>query len=357
MIRVTSVAARRGTNVAEDRPFQRTPSPQTAGWFLDLHEARTLDLDPPYQRRSVWNLEFRRFFVDSVIRNYPTQSIFLDVNVNPDADARQRTTYRVLDGKQRLTSLISFTEGEFATPESLADVGLDEKYYDELPRDVRTRVLSYLFTVESVTNVTAAELNQAFDRLNRNVSRLNKQELRHAQYGGEFITKMENLASDAFWEEIGLVTPARRRRMLDVEYISEFYVVAARGIQDGKDYLDSLYAEFDTEIEDERASDRRFRAAKTFLEKINGELPLAGTRYKNVADFYSLWAAVLRLIEADDVPAYEDIAARLAEFQTEVDADQTAQSRRYVLAARQGSNKSSNRELRASTLVDVMLGR
>lgn len=347
----------KGAIVAEDRPFQRTPSPQTAGWFLDLHEARTLDLDPPYQRRSVWNLEFRRFFIDSVVRNYPTQSIFLDVNVNPDAEARQRTTYRVLDGKQRLTSLIGFTEGEFATPESLADLGLEEKYYDELSREIRTRILSYLFTVESVTNVTSAELNQAFDRLNRNVSRLNKQELRHAQYGGAFITKMENLASDVFWEEIGLVTPARRRRMLDVEYVSEFYVVAARGIQDGKDYLDSLYAEFDTEIEDERVSDRRFRAAKTFLEALNDELPLAGTRYKNVADFYSLWAAVIRLIQSEEAPAPADGAERLAKFLIEVDAGRSARSRRYVLAARQGSNKSSNRELRALTLVDVMLGR
>lgn len=169
-----------------------------------------------------------------MIRNYPTQSIFLDVNVDPDADPRQRTTYRVLDGKQRLTSLIDFTKGEFPTPESLNDLGLDEKYYDELPRPIRTRILSYIFTVESVTNVSSAELNQAFDRLNRNVARLNKQELRHAQYGGAFITKMEGLAGDPFWEESGLVTPARRRRMLDVEYVSEFYVVAALGIQDWK---------------------------------------------------------------------------------------------------------------------------
>jgi len=343
--------------VAEDRPFQRTPSPQTAGWFLDLFEARTLDLDPPYQRRSVWNLDYRRFFIDSVIRNYPTQSIFLDVNVDPDADARQRTSYRVLDGKQRLTSLIGFTQNEFPTSESLADLGIAEKYYDELSREIRTRILSYLFTVESVTNVTSAELNQAFDRLNRNVSRLNKQELRHAQYGGAFISKMENLASDLFWEEIGLVTPARRRRMLDVEYVSEFYVVASRGIQDGKDYLDLLYAEFDTEIENERASDRRFRSARRFLEAVNTEFPLYGSRYKNVADFYSLWAAVVRLIETDDLPEPQAAADQLARFQIEVEAGKTARSSRYVLAARQGSNKASNRELRAATLVDVMLDR
>lgn len=338
--------------MAEDRPFQRTPSPQTASWFLDINSAGQLDLDPPYQRRSVWNWEYRQFFIDSVIRNYPTQSIFLDVTIDPD----EPTRYKVLDGKQRLTSLILFTRDEFATPESLSDLGLEDTYYSDLPRDIRTRILGYIFTVESVTNVTAAELNQAFDRLNRNVSRLNKQELRHAQYGGTFITKMERLSDDPFWEEVGLVTPARRRRMLDVEYVSELYVLAVAGIQDGKDYLDQMYSDFDEEITDERRSDRRFRQARAFIEGVNSVLPLAPTRFSNVADFYSLWAAVLGLLGGDFADDTGAAAQRLEAFAGEIEEATSDRARRYVLAARQGSNKAANRELRAKTLLDVLKG-
>ncbi len=341
--------------MTEDRPFQRTPSPQTAGWFLDLHEARRLDLNPPYQRRSVWNLPYRQFFVDSVIRNYPTQSIFLDVTVDPDAV--KRTSYKVLDGKQRLSSLIQFTEGEFPTPDSLADIGLDNTYYEDLHVDVRRRILSYLFTVESVTNVSAADLNQAFDRLNRNVARLNKQELRHAQFGGAFIAKMEELAGDVFWEEIGLVTPARRRRMLDVEYISELYIVTARGIEDGKDYLDEVYAEMDVEIDNEREIDGRFRRTRRYVEELNSILPLASTRFRNVADFYSLWAAIGRLLAGSILPEAQISALRLEGFLDEIQVGKRERAQRYVLAARQGSNKASNRELRATTLADVIQGR
>lgn len=336
--------------MAEDRPFQRTPSPQTASWFLDINAAGQLDLDPPYQRRSVWNWEYRQFFIDSVIRNYPTQSIFLDVTIDPDAPTR----YRVLDGKQRLTSLILFTKDEFVTPDSLADLGLEDNYYSDLPKEIRARILGYIFTVESVTNVTSAELNQAFDRLNRNVSRLNKQELRHAQYGGTFITKMERLADDLFWEEIGLVTPARRRRMLDVEYVSELYVLAALGIQDGKDYLDQIYSDLDEEIRDERKADSRFRRTRTFIEAVNAHLPLGPTRFSNVADFYSLWAAVLGLLGTDFARDPGSAAERLEAFADEVEAGETDRARRYVLAARQGSNKSANRQLRADTLLEVL---
>lgn len=339
--------------MSEDRPFQRTPGPQTASWFLDLHSSRQLDLEPPYQRRSVWNLEYRQFFIDSVIRNYPTQSIFLDVTIDPDGP----TKYRVLDGKQRLTSLIRFTQNEFSTPESLADLGLSDTYYADLPREIRARILGYLFTVESVTNVTSAELNQAFDRLNRNVARLNKQELRHAQYGGVFITKMERLADDVFWEVIGLVTPARRRRMLDVEYVSELYILATLGVQDGKEYLDRIYAEFDDEIPQEREADALFRRVRKFVTEIDLHLPLAQTRFSNVADFYSLWAALTTLLGEATAPAPEEAGDRLATFALELEVQDSSRARSYVLAARQGSNKAANREARAATLRDVLAGR
>jgi hypothetical protein len=154
--------------------FTRSPSPQLAGWFLDLHSAGRLDLDPPYQRRSIWNLAYKQFFIDSVIRNYPTASIFLETVIKPG----QATVYRVIDGKQRLTSLFEFTEDAYPTSDTLDDIGLGDKYFSDLPDDVQVAIHSYKLTVENIQGAGPAELNEAFDRLNRNVARLNKQELR-----------------------------------------------------------------------------------------------------------------------------------------------------------------------------------
>jgi Protein of unknown function DUF262 len=330
--------------------FDRTPNTQQAGWFVDLESAGLLDLDPPYQRRSIWNLEFRQFFMDSVIRNYPTQAMFVEVVVDPD----HPTIYRVIDGKQRLTSLMMFLRDEFPTPESLSDVQLGDVYYSDLRGDVKRRILSYKFTVENIQEARPAELNEVFDRLNRNVARLNRQELRHAKYGGEFLTKMEALADDAFWDEVGLVTPARRRRMLDVEYVSEFYVVALSGIQDGKDYLDETYSAYDNEIPNERSTDRLFRAVRGTIEAIHGVLPLDDTRFSNVADFYSLWAAITERLRARTPVDPGAAAEALRLFQDEVNAQSTDRSKSYLLAARQGSNKKSNRELRATALDQVL---
>lgn len=332
--------------------FQRTPSPQRVSWFLDLNATGQLDLDPPYQRRSVWSLEYRKFFIDSVIRNYPTQSIFLEVDEDPD----RPTYYRVLDGKQRLTSIIMFCRNEFAAPDSLSDLGIGDSYYEDFPKELKGRVLGYLLTAEVVSNASPTDLNQAFDRLNRNVSKLNRQELRHAQFSGTFISKMEEFADDGFWEHIGLVTPARRRRMLDVEYVSEFYIVAAKGVQDGKDYLDRYYAEWDVEIEDSRANDARFRRIQRYIDLIDDQYPLAPTRYSNVADFYSFWLAIRDLQIATLLPEPDDAAARLSAFVTELDDGESERARAYTLAARQGSNKAANRASRSETLKQVLQG-
>jgi len=329
--------------------FQRNPSPQTAGWFIDLEAMGRLDLDPEYQRRSVWNQSFREFFIDSLIRNFPTQSIFLELEIDPD----RPTQYKVLDGKQRLTSLLMFVKDEFTAPDSLADLNIDGQYYSQLPRDIRMRILGYLFTVETVSNASNSDLNEAFDRLNRNVARLNKQELRHARFNGRFINKMEGLADSDFWDVIGLVTAARRRRMLDVEYVSEFYIACIHGVQDGKEYIDNYYVMYDDEIPYEKSYDEKWNRAIDFIYEMNSEIPINSTRFKNIADFYSLWIAALEVSEGDSGPAPAEAMTRLIRFEEELN---NGNFERYLLAARQGSNKESNRTYRANVLSQVIRG-
>ncbi|MEV6695406.1 DUF262 domain-containing protein [Micromonospora sp. NPDC051196] len=340
-------------SVKHQTGFRRSPNTQAASWFLDLNSARRLDLDPPYQRRSVWNVEYKQFFIDSLIRNYPAPTIFLQVDVSADAP----TLYRVIDGKQRLTALFEFIDDKFQAPETLSDLGLDGLYYSELPDDTKIALLEYVFAVENISKASPTELNEAFDRLNRNVARLNKQELRHARYGGEFLRKVEGLAEHPFWAQIGIATPARIRRMLDVEYVSELYIVSMKGSQDGKDYLDYHYAVNDSEITDEKRADENFIATLDTLRELDQDFPLRPSRFSNLADFYSLWVAVSDMIRAGNSVAVRIAAQGLFEFADEIDSQRTDRARSYLLAAVQGSNKKSNRDIRADILRTILKGK
>jgi hypothetical protein len=57
--------------------MQRRPTTQEICWFLNLYKNGQLDLDPPYQRRSVWSPKDRRFFLDTIFRGYATPAIYL----------------------------------------------------------------------------------------------------------------------------------------------------------------------------------------------------------------------------------------------------------------------------------------
>lgn len=52
--------------------MQRRPTTQGITWLLDLYNNKQLDLNPPYQRRSVWTRKDKQFFLDTIFRNYPS---------------------------------------------------------------------------------------------------------------------------------------------------------------------------------------------------------------------------------------------------------------------------------------------
>jgi hypothetical protein len=321
----------------------RRSATQTIAWFVDLAHSSQLDLEPPYQRKSVWNLEYQQYFIDSILKNFPSPAVFLDVTIT----ASGRSLYHVVDGKQRLTAILDFVQDRFQT---VADgsAGRPGSYYSDLADETKRGLLSYIVPVEMIEGSDAAELEQAFDRLNRNVAKLNAQELRHARYSGEFIRLMETLAEDPYWTDLGIATPSRIRRMGDIEYVSELFVLTMHGIQEGKDALDEYYAQYDGEIPRVDDHRRRYERAKTEIGRLWPHLTT--DRFRNLADFYSLWAAVLDVTDANAPFDLEETARRLSRFGDSVREGAAGDAQDYLVAATQGSNKAPNRRLRADLL-------
>jgi Protein of unknown function DUF262 len=328
--------------------MQRRPNTQTVQWFLEMDASKQLDLDPKYQRRSVWNDEYRRFYVDTILRNYPSPAIYLEIETRPATP----TMYHVIDGKQRLETLISFTKDDFHIGSYFASEGLENAYYSDLPPELQDSFVDYVLSVENITRANSEEIKSAFERLNKNTAKLNRQELRKAQYEGAFITKMTVLAEDPFWTTVGVASRARISRMLDVEYVSEIYLLTMHGIQDGSpNSLDKFYAEYDEEIPSEDSSDIRYYAALQWLKEID----IQGTRWNNLGDFYGVWAAVLDLIEKNELPDHTTALDRLKKFSERVQEPSADVELEYSDAVRQGTNKEASRRTRAAIVTRIIL--
>lgn len=329
----------------------RRPTIQAIGWARDMYRAKLLDLDPPYQRRSVWNKDFKQFFVDSILRNYPVPPIFANLDVTKDGT----TIYHVIDGKQRLLSLLEFLNDEFPLSKTYSPE-FGGKFFSEIDPSVQKAFYSYFLPFEFFTEISDEQVVEIFDRFNRNVQRLNDQELRHARYGGAFITSMEQLADDPFWHDLNLFTLSDIRRMKDVEYASIIFVLTMHGIQDG-DPLDSFYAEYDEAIPEVGKHTERYNVVKSMILEM-AEL-VRKTRFGNRADFYSLWSAML---DFADNPKRIDYAATndaLREFADRVTLVPTLSDPRsagedaaaYSQAVRAGTTKGQNRATRKEILL------
>ncbi len=271
--------------------MKRFHNTQNIAWFVDLIQRGQIILDPPYQRKSVWTHKFRRFFIDSIMRDYPAPPIFLNQEIGADGSNK----FFVIDGRQRLESILQFVGDQINLPDNFGSTELDGKYFEELSDEYKKKFWSYILSVEFYTNANEELIKESFDRLNRNVLRLSSQELRNAKFDGRFITLISELSDDPFWSDIGISKVSTSRRMKDIEFISELFLLTMQGVAStSKNMLDSYYAAYDEEVPKEPENRRRFEEVKDIILKLR--LDINKTRFVYFSDFYSLWGALANFI-------------------------------------------------------------
>lgn len=337
---------------------------QTISWFRDLYKRALLNLEPKYQRRSVWTQEYKDNFVDTILLEYPSPSIFLYEEIDSNGIAK----YNVVDGKQRLTTIFEFVEDRFPISEAAGKKSLRGKYFSQLDIEDKVNFWNYLFSVEYIPTNQEEIINDIFNRINRNVAKLTPQELRHARLSGEFIKTAEDLT-----EFMAAKLPSNfprfdaryRRQMKDVELTSHLLLLLEEGPKGySQDDLDKAFADRDMSWDARQEIDSLFREVIDILNKIVRN-PVFGveiqrSRYHNQADFYSLFGAIRSLLMVGRLPEDSDIAKRLITFVSIVgDEEQrliNKDAKRYYEAARAASNDAGPRKDRIEIIKSVILG-
>ena len=300
--------------------MQRRPSTQDLSWLVDLYRNGQLDLDPPYQRRSVWTRSDKQFFLDTIFRNYPSPAIFLHKTIADDG----KPTYHVVDGKQRTQTILDFIEDRLKISQDYGDMRLGGKKWSQIQgeQSLRENFWNYQLTVEMIDVVDGSIVNEVFDRLNRNARKLTRQELRHAKFDGWFISQAETEASRQEWRDLGIVTTSRAKRMIDVQFISELMLVVLENKINGfdQDAIDTFYAKYDElgemgprlDIDD---FDQKFSETRSYLVKMDSRGAVS-RHTKGYGDFYTLWALVAL---SDNLPDSKDLARRHTAFMKKVE--------------------------------------
>ena len=77
-----------------------------------------LDVEPPYQRPSVWSELQRRLLIKSFLVGLPVPALIINARWALRFDGDQGFNYALIDGKQRLETLLAWFHGELTIPAS-----------------------------------------------------------------------------------------------------------------------------------------------------------------------------------------------------------------------------------------------
>lgn len=250
--------------------------------FIDWQRSGTLDLAPVFQRRTVWKPGAKSYLIDTVVRGLPTPIIFLRDRVDLDS---MKPTREVVDGQQRLRTLIAFiSPGLLTNYDPTRDevkvkknhnLELAGKKFSELSEPLQHRLLNYSFSTHVLPSSTEdRDVLHIFQRLNSTGEKLTKQELRNAEYFGEFKTTMYELALEQLenWRKWGVFSGDEIARMKEVELTSDFVVAMINGFG-GKSQttISKAYKEFDDEFPQSKQVIRRFQVTMDAIDELIGD--------------------------------------------------------------------------------------
>jgi hypothetical protein len=323
-------------------------------WFIKAHRNGDLDVKPPFQRNPVWVERQKSYLIDTILHGYPIPEIYMQEIVSETGN----TKYIIVDGQQRIRSVLEFLEGKFhINPQDSPEWA--DMAFEDLKGEEKIAIYSYNFVVRLLPNIDDLEIRTIFQRLNKNTVVLNNQELRQATYWGPFISTMNSLSDKEIWYELDIFSPNDVRRMLDVEFVSELAIAALHGPQNKKQNLDKFYRIYEEEF------DQKDEFESSFLQVVNEIIKILPnireTRWRKKTDFYTLFLTFYE--HKDKLPLSKDkrdsASTLLYRFGDEIDqfvkVEQKAQSqfspliKEYASGIRASTDLSS-RKRRQSAL-------
>lgn len=270
---------------------------------------------PGFQRNYVWNIKQASRLIESFLLGLPVPSIFLFTDeVNNEQ--------LVIDGQQRLMTIVYFFDGYFGEPDSnnkrkvfqLTGLHNESPYhnktYDDLKESnqpafnkLNDSVLR-AFIIKQLTPNGNTSIYHIFERLNTGGTQLVGQEIRNCVYHGSFNDLLCKLNDYENWRKIfGNTTPHKRQK--DVELILRFFAFYENGDKYErpiKDFM-SNYMRVNQEINDDKYKklESVFKETCDNIIKNIGEKPFHIWSGLNVAAFDSIFTTLAKYGFEDDL--------------------------------------------------------
>lgn len=369
---------------------------KTIAELRDMFENKQIELNPPYQRKPAWKSKQRRLLLSSLFNGIPIPALIFHKHFRQD---NAKDMYDVLDGKQRLETILHFIGKieikdedelwvEFKDPRTDKAVYL---YFDELRLKKVNKeyenilknfwqypipIIEYEGDLSDIFGRNVAS-KEVFVRINSTGSPLKKHEIRHALWAGLFFelgSILEKKYKKLFlkWK---IISKGDIDRYLFHEFILELCTSCFEGnYSDRRKKLDELLGQHKWNKKEINRIQKRFNKVISWLKEIFPDDSIRFTRFKNKSDFYSLFVVLLKMEQKgyvmDDKKSNKIAGKFLMTFSKhtqKLDAkysgktiadiklsEHEKQLAPYINSTRQATDSKRHRELRDSYLSSVL---
>jgi len=197
----------------------------TVKQFFGQLKKGAVSFNYPIQRAGgQWDLLQKSVLIHSLTGDYPVPPLYAiaeDEITEVNGKDKKKTTYFVLDGKQRLTNIRDFVEGVYALHADTPSVEIDGetfelggKWYDELEQVTKDAIQDFGLLIYKLEDATDEEIEEVFYRLN-NGTPLSKQQKAKAKMGTEWAMKIQELVQHDLMKEKTSFTELQIRKADD----------------------------------------------------------------------------------------------------------------------------------------------
>lgn len=232
--------------------------------LINLNKGEELDLNPWYQRRSVWSPAQKSYLINSLLEQKPIPAIYVRHSLDLE---RSKSIKEVVDGQQRCRSIIGFVLDEFSSKHPNHEKKVK---FSQLKKDEQQKYLLTSIPVGYLLGANDEDVIDIFGRINSISKSLNAQEKRNAAYSGEMKQLCLKQASSRtkFWRNYGIFTANDIARMNETQFISDIVFNLINGLSDySSSKLDTLYKEYDESLDE--ANEISARLDKAFDKVAN----------------------------------------------------------------------------------------
>ena len=247
-------------------------------------DKKVLSFDHPIQRKSeIWTNAQKSLLIHSMLANYPVPNIYVLREDSEQVDEKNKPifNYFVMDGKQRLTSTLSYIWGGFPLDDNIPDIIVDDteyqlagKYFCDLDEPAQFEIKRYKFEIIAFEECSNREIEEIFFRLN-NSTALTKSQIAKAKIGVELAGILDKLLLERFFAVSCNFTGAQIKAsddqrvllqgmmLLDTNYVAGFEL---------KDFSENSILEYSESIR-ESYSDRQSNLLKSAIQYLTDAFP------------------------------------------------------------------------------------